>query len=259
MRLLRFDPTRVALAFLAVLAIVAGGRDMGAGTASSYSSPVETIVRRIIDAYGGGTVLESIHSFSATGVLESPLYEKPAKYSVALEQQGRKLRVEIESGNAFELRILNGTRGYYRSTDSPMIEVSGSRFLAMVYQFKELTMPHQLMISSFTIVDGGGSTVHGTPARLFLLRDSEGPPMKLYIDAESHRIVKDSGVFAMGGAVTELSSEFRDFKKVDGRLFPFRVINYAGGQKIGELHISEYKVNPVLPDSLFLPDAATGQ
>ncbi len=62
----------------------------------------------------------------------------------------------------------------------------------------------------------------------------------------------------MEGEETELSSEFRDFKRVDGRLFPFRIINYAGGQRIGELRISEYKVNPVLPDSLFMPGATAG-
>jgi hypothetical protein len=46
---------------------------------------------------------------------------------------------------------------------------------------------------------------------------------------------------------------------VHGRLFPFRIINYAGGQKIGELHIREYAVNPVLPDSLFMPGDAAGK
>ncbi len=258
MRILRVDPKKKVLVFLAVLAFAAGGREIGAETTSGYSPDVDAVVRRIIDAYGGTTVLGDIHSFSATGVLESPLYERPAKYSVALEQQGRKLRVEIQSGNSFELRILNGAKGYYRTDASPIVAVAGSRLLAMVYQFKELTMLHQLMASSFSIIDGGKSTVNGAPVRIFLLSDPEGPPMKLYVDAKSHRIVRDSGIFIMEGAETELSSEFRDFKRVDGRLFPFRIINYAGGQRIGELHISEYKVNPALPDSLFMPGAAAG-
>ncbi len=75
--------------------------------------------------------------------------------------------------------------------------------------------------------------------------------MKLYVDPESGRIVKDSGVFTIGGTRTELSSEFHDFRKVEGRLLPFRIVNYAGGQRIGEIRIHEYRVNPQLPDSLF--------
>ncbi len=80
--------------------------------------------------------------------------------------------------------------------------------------------------------------------------------MKLYVDPESGRIVKDSGVFTIGGMQTELSSEFHDFRKVNGRLLPFRIVNYAGGQRIGEVRIHEYRVNPRLPDSLFAPAPA---
>jgi hypothetical protein len=211
---------------------------------------IDAIVRKIIDAYGGRTVLENINSLSAKGVIESPLYEGPAEYSYYLRRD-RRLRVETRSGNRFEVRILNGGHGTYRAEGSPMTEASGSRLLSMVYQFKELTMPYQLMTSAFTITDGGRSVVNDIPVSVLILVDKEGPPMKLYVDRKSHRIVKDSGIFSMGGAETELSSEFHDFRKVDGRLLPFRVVNFAGGQKIGELHIHEYRVNPKLPDSLF--------
>ncbi|MDD1748617.1 MAG: hypothetical protein LUO89_01965 [Methanothrix sp.] len=213
----------------------------------------DALVRKIVHGYGGATVLENTHSLSARGLIESPLYEGPAEYSFFLKRD-RKLRVETRSGRSFEVRILNGRNGNYQAAGSPMTEASGSRLLSMIYQFKELTMPYQLMTAAFTITAGGPSSVNGKPAIVLMLKDKEGPPMKLYVDRKSYRIVKDSGVFSMDGAETELSSEFHDFKKVDGRLLPFRVVNYAGGQKIGELHIREYRVNPELPDSLFMPE-----
>lgn len=77
--------------------------------------------------------------------------------------------------------------------------------------------------------------------------------MRLYVELKSRRIVKDSGIFAMDSEETELSSEFHDFKKEDGRLLPFRIVNYGGSQRIGEVRIIEYRVNPQLPDSLFSP------
>jgi hypothetical protein len=109
------------------------------------------------------------------------------------------------------------------------------------------------MASSFTITDGGRKEVNDTPVRLLLLTDSEGPPMRLYVDLKTRRIIKDSGIFTMGSEETVLSSEFHDFRKVHGRLLPFRVVNYGGGQRIGEVRINEYRVNPQLPDSLFSP------
>ncbi len=252
MRIVRAGLKKTTLTFLTIVAVVIGGQGLAAEEASSSSAEVEAVVRHIIDAYGGRDVLKNFHSLSARGVLESPMYERPAEYALDLRQD-RKLRVEIRSGNSFELRILNGTRGFYRSGDTPLVSVSGSRLLSMVYQFKEITMPERLMDSSFTIDAGGKIIVKGASVRLLLLRDTEGPPMKIYVDMKSGRIVKDSGVFTMGSSETELSSEFHDFRKIDGRLLPFRVVNYAGGQRIGEVHISEYRVNPLLPDSLFSP------
>jgi hypothetical protein len=253
MLIVRVDLRKMSLMALVVAALITGGgRGLAAEKESTSSPRVYALVQQIIDAYGGRALLENIHCLSAVGVLDSPMYPKPAKYLLDLKQD-RKLRVEIRSGDSFELRILNGQRGYYQAADSPIVEVSGSRFLAMVYQFKELTMPRQLMTSSFTISDGGTSSANGIPVKLLLLRDSEGPPMKLYVDSVSGRILKDSGVFTINGAGTELSSEFHDFKKVDGRLLPFRIINYAGGQRIGELRIREYTINPLLSDALFAP------
>ncbi len=228
-------------------------QNTAASEASDASVKKELLVRGIVDAYGGKAVLDKIRALSAKGVIESPLYGGTAEYSFYLRRD-RRLRVETRSGASLEVRILNGAQGYYRTAGSPMIEVSGSRFLSMAYQFKELTMPYQLMTSAFTITDGGQSVVNGIPVKILMLKDKEGPPMKLYIDRKSRRIVKDSGVFSMNGAETELSSEFHDFRKVDGRLFPFRVVNYAGGQRVGEVRIREYRVNPELPDSLFMPE-----
>ena len=253
MRVVFFTLVNVFPLLLATALLFGGDPGFAQQEAPRSSPMIGTLVRQTIDAYGGPAVLENLHSLSARGVLESPLYERPAEYSLALKRD-RKLRVEIRSDDSLELRILNGKRGYYRTTGSPLIAVSGSRLLSMAYQFKELTMPHQLMTSSFSIIDGGKGTVNGRLVRILLLRDSEGPPMKLFIDRKSRRIVKDSGDFSMNGAVTELSSEFHDFRKVNGRILPFRIVNYAGGQRIGEVRITEYRVNPPLPDSLFAPD-----
>ena len=125
---------------------------------------IDVVVRDIIDAYGGRTVLENINSLSAKGVIESPLYGGPAEYSYYLRRD-RRLRVETRSGDWSEVRILNGEHGTYRAASSPLTEVSGSRLLSMVYQFKELTMPYELMTSTFAITEGGRSVVNDIPVK----------------------------------------------------------------------------------------------
>ncbi len=71
-------------------------------------------------------------------------------------------------------------QGYYQIEDSPIVAVSGPRFLSVVCQYKEINMPKLLMTSSFTIVDGGKNTVNGITVRRLLLSDSEGPPINVY-------------------------------------------------------------------------------
>jgi outer membrane lipoprotein-sorting protein len=77
--------------------------------------------------------------------------------------------------------------------------------------------------------------------------------MEVFVNAENYRIVKSVGIFAIGTQPTSLSSEFSDFRTVDRVLFPFRIVNYARGNKISEITISRYLINPAIDDSLFNP------
>ena len=258
MRIVHIGLKRTVLQVLTVVVIIAGlGRCLAAEEASKQQT-VGALVQKIIDAYGGKAVLEKVHSLSERAVLESPAIEGPASYTVDLRED-RKLRVEKRAAGYYELRLLNGSQGWYQSTNSAPLAVSGARLLAMVYQFKEIMMPRLLMTSSFTVADGGAAEVNGEPARLLLLTDAEGPPIRLYVDGKNGRILKSSGVFSMGDAQTELASEFHDLRFVDGRLLPFRIVNYAGGRRIGEVRVREYRVNPELPASLFTPVPAEGR
>jgi len=83
--------------------------------------------------------------------------------------------------------------------------------------------------------------------------DRAGNEMQVFVNAENSRIVKTLATFYMGNQTTSLSAEFSDFRMVDGILFPFRIVNYAGGSKISETIITRYVVNPPPDDSLFTP------
>jgi hypothetical protein len=52
---------------------------------------------------------------------------------------------------------------------------------------------------------------------------------------------------------TELSAEYSDFKVIDGAPFPYKIINYASGHKVGETIIEKYSLNSGMAVSLFEP------
>jgi hypothetical protein len=76
--------------------------------------------------------------------------------------------------------------------------------------------------------------------------------MDIYVDVVTFHILKVTGYFLiLDGRTTSLSSKYFDYRNVDGTLLPFRIVNYAGGQKIAETNIRSYDINPDLPDILF--------
>ncbi len=210
-----------------------------------------TVTEKIIETYGGRERLARVVSISAEGRITALIRGDEGIYKRALRRDG-KLFVDIHYTRSTERRILNGPKGY-RGAGGQLEEVYGPRYLAMVYQYDELNLPYGLLDGSFTISEIRSDTLNGRTMRALRCTDRTGNDVEVFVDAENYRIVKSTGTFSMGNQSTSLSSEFSDFRSVDGVLFPFRIVNYAGGNRIAEIVITRYLVNPTIDDSLFTP------
>jgi len=210
------------------------------------------IINKVIAAYGGKEVIEGIHSLHAKGEIEAFMLHDHGTYELYFKRE-RKLRVETKYERSSELRILNGDRAY-RSIDAiPMEEVHGPRYFSMVYQYKHLDILRGLIEGAYQIQSAGKSMVNDTAVEVFELHDKEGTVIDLYIGGRNALIMKVTGYFSAGNKKISLSSEFADFKKVGGSVFPFRITNYAGGLQIARTVIDNYSLNPDLSDALFSP------
>lgn len=213
---------------------------------------ISTIINKVIDVYGGKKVVEDIRSLYAKGKIEAFMLHDQGTYELYFKRE-RKLRVETKYGHKLEIRILNGDRGYRGSDTRSPEEVSGPRFYSMVYQYKHLDIIHDLARGVYQIRSMGESLVSGNKAEVFRINDKEGAVMDIYVDAQNSLIVKVTAYFTDGSKNITLSSEFSDFKKFGGSVFPFTITNYAGGMKIAQTVIDKYSLNPDISDSLFTP------
>lgn len=134
-----------------------------------------------------------------------------------------------------------------------MEEVSGPRLLAMVYQYNELNQPYGLIDATYIVTDLPTDKQNDPDVRVFRLTDRMGNEMDMSVNTDNYRIVKCTGYFNMGTHSTSLSSEYSDFRFIDGVLFPFKIVNFAGGNKISEITMTRYVINPPVNDSLFKP------
>jgi hypothetical protein len=217
-----------------------------------YALDVKTLISKIIEAYGGKETIESIENVYAKGKINALMRKDKGEYYIYFKRD-RKLRSEILYSRSPEIRILNGSRGWRGTGKGPLPEVSNNRYLAMAFQHKRLDLPYGLLTNAYKIKQAGSGFINGKNVSVLELTDSEGPQMKIYIDSENFHIVKVSGYFSMGQSTTELSAEYSNFRTINGTPFPYKIINYAGGHKVGETIIEKYSVNSAMDVSLFKP------
>ena len=207
------------------------------------------IVAKVVAAYGGEAALRNIRTVFARGRIEATRAGE-GRY-VRYFGAGRKLRVEIVYRESAETRVLNGEKGWRGVDGGPLLAAKGAPLLAMVYQYKYLAFPLPLLEEGYRITFLGRGELHGVPVEILAVSDDEGPPMKVFVDTRTNLIVRVAGEFAVGEARTELAVEFSDFRKVDGVMFPFRLVNYGGEFRIGDTVITGLRVNGEMDEGLF--------
>lgn len=218
----------------------------------SAESPVPTLIKEVIAAYGGEARLSRITSVYAKGSIEA-FMRGDRGTSTRYFKRPRKLRAELVYQKSAETRILNGFRGWRGSAGEPLPEVHGPPYLAMAYQFKYLDLPFGFLDKGYKITYLGRETLRTLPVGVLQLEDNEGTIMRVYIDAGTHLIVRVVGSFGIGPGGAELAAEFSDFRDVEGVKFPFRVTNYSGANKIAETLATEIRINKEMPETLFQP------
>ena len=249
---IRHRVPRVLFCVFLCVFFISRSENLFAETATDETQRITSLIDKVIEVYGGRDAIEGIHAIHAKGEIEAFVLHDRGTYELYFKR-GRKLRVKTEYKRSWELRILNGDRGYRATESLPLEEVFGPRYLAMVYHYKHLDILHDLVKGTYQIRSAGRSSLNGTAVEVFHLNDKEGGVLDIYIDEHSSLIVKVTGYFSADNKSTYLSAEFSDFKSVGGSLFPFRITNYAGGMKIAQTVIDKYFINPEIADSMFEP------
>jgi hypothetical protein len=217
--------------------------------AENTETKEKALVSKIIDAYGGKKQLAKVVSISAEGHVKDFFSVDEGIYFRYMKRD-RKLFVDIKYFRSTEKRILDGDKGY-RGTEEKVTEVKGLPYDAMVYQYNQLNLPYGLVDGTFKVTYLRKENIGNTDAEVLKLEDKYGHDIEVYLSPKDFLIHKVTGYFKMGQAKTSLSAEFTDFRKVEGILLPFKVINHADALKISETYIVKYTINPKINDSAY--------
>jgi len=190
-------------------------------------------------------------SVAAEGRIKALMRGEAGIYRRALRRD-RRLFVNVLYGRSTERWLLDSTRGF-RDTNGNIEEVFGPRYHAIVNQYNELNLPFGLLDNTFTTTEVGRATSNGTAVRILRLADRAGNQIDAYVSTNNYLIIKCTSTFENGLNSINLHSEFSDFRRVEGILFPFRIINYVRGDIINEITIRAYLLNAPIADAQFKP------
>jgi hypothetical protein len=187
----------------------------------------DDLVTKVLKAYGGAAAWSKVTSFRETGTVTPAM--RPGQGTLTREwQRPDKLRVEIVYPTNTEIRIVDGDHGTQNGK-----EATGMGLDAMRLQAARMVVPLLLVErrSSLRAVDAHTIEIPLPPSMT----------LRLEVDPQSGHILKStsktSGI--------DFSTNYSDFRMVDGLLFAFREENTAGGTKTGTNEISKVEVTRV--------------
>jgi len=209
----------------------------------------KSIVSKIIDAYGGKENLARVISILSEGRIKN-FFSKDEGTYVRYIKRDRKLYVDIKYSRTAEKRILNGDKGY-RESGGKVSEVKGPSYDAMVYQYNQLDLPYGFIDNTLKATYLRNDSLNGVAVEVLKVSDKYRHDIEVYVSAKDFLILKVVGSFGKGDSTMSLGAEFSDFRKVDGILLPFKIINYADSKKISETEITKYSINPAIDESAY--------
>jgi len=193
---------------------------------AALHQPLDDLVAKVLNAYGGADAWSKVSSFRETGTVTPAM--RPGQGALTREwQRPDKLRVEIVYPTNTEIRIVDGDHGTQNGK-----EATGMGLDAMRLQAARLVAP-LLLLEKKSSLRTAGNTIEIPLA----------PPMTLTIeiDPQSGHIVRSTSKTSG----TEFSTDYSDFRMVDGLLFAFREENTAQGTRTGTNEISKVEITRV--------------
>jgi len=211
------------------------------------------LVVSVLKAYGGSKAVSKVNSVTAKGKITEFLSGKTGTYSRYFERPG-KLRIEVMPEQGGEIRVLNGDHGWQASSGG-FIPVSSLELQSMLYQYSYLNLPMALANGSPHVKYGGKQRNNDEETYLLLIEPKNAPRLGILIDAKTRLIIRVDASFALGAMGTgELSTQYSDFRPVEGVQFPHKLTSFAGGIKLSEIILGEIVVNRKIPPELFAPE-----
>ena len=207
---------------------------------SALAQTADEIVEKHLAAMGGREALEKIRTRVSTGTVTVETAAGPIPGTVeAFARRPNKSRTlvtldlsSLGAGKIINDQRFDGSAGYVIDTFNGNRDITGSQLEALRNNgFPTVWLDYR--DRGIAIALTGKETLGGRPAYILELTHKTGPRVRAWVDTETFMLVKTSvQVEAPPAGSTEQTTEFGDFRTVDGVKVPFSVKSIGTGQTV---------------------------
>ncbi len=174
---------------------------------------------------------------------------------VAIAQRPGRLRVETTTAQRRVVQVTDGVHPAWIShpdtnggapQDMPEVD---ARDFAMSADFDGVLVDYAA--KGYSVDYAGEEAVDGKRAAKLLVMGKRDEIFFLWVDAESHEIVKRLLYRTRAGRRIAIETLYKDFRPVGGVLQPYRIETLADGQQIYVMMMDRMEANPLIAPGTF--------
>jgi outer membrane lipoprotein-sorting protein len=231
---------------------------------SAWAQTADEVIEKSVAALGGRAAHEKLKSRSTTGTITLTTPAGDIKGSIDIlnavpNKQRTLIKADLSALGAGELifdQRFDGSSGYMLDSLQGNREITGNQLDNM----RNSTFPHPFLgykALGTAARLAGKEKVGDRDAHVVIFEPTSGSAVRQYIDAESYlpiRMIMTVEVPQLGQDL-EQTTDFFDYKEVDGVQFPFRVTSESSIQSFTVV-IDKVEHNVSVDQSLFSKPAA---
>jgi len=219
---------------------------------------VDDLVARNIKARGGMGRLAAINTLRATYSTEED--GKPVRL-VELQKRPNKLRRNISIEKNTVIFAYDGVTAWqFFSSQKKNPSPSPSDLALELKEEADIDGPLvNYKEKGSTIELAGTEKLNGRDVYNLKITLKEGQVRNIYLDARTFLEVKETGSFKEGGKKVDFVTLFRNYRPVQGVLFPFVTEQKLGDEETQNAYLKKIQINLPIADSVFTMPAIPSQ
>lgn len=208
-------------------------------TRASAQESATALIDQALEAYGGAEHVRAVESLRQDGILIAMNGGGHGRV-VRVASCPSDLSVLVEYPTRSEIRIIEGEQAWRGESPGGMVPVNGPLLGAMVLQASRTCLP--MVLDAFR--DAATVEEAGAEYDVVSLDVSEGMRLRVYLSSETHLALRSESLLDMGQMTMAFASDYADYQRVDGVLFPFREETFAQGVHTASVRLENMEVNP---------------